>query len=427
MLATPPTSDRVAAAAAPLEARSAEPLPKLQSVDLDLGLLFDRGLDAIVVAELETGLIAMWNPAAERLFGYAAHEVIGQPIEILMDGGVGAVHRAGLDRYRRTGHGLIMDSGRPAEVPARTKFGEDVRVELSLSPIQSRGGRQYILGVIRDVTDRKRVELLGFELARVQAARAQAETAAAAREEFISIAAQQLRAPAARLRGIRQQVLRQLQSHGRIDSEVVEQLAGALDQECDKLVRFGGALADVKLIDAGQLAVTPIDADLAHVVRRCVTAARGRSAVHRFVLRGVSEVKARFDVVRIEEVVLHLLDNAVKYNPEGCLIDVWVGNPAPDLAQVIVRDHGVGIAPERRVRLFERYYRVRPEIPPSGAGLGLYLSRHLVERHGGVLDAAFPPTGGMKVTATIPTGEIASPVSRRHRKPSGPTGKTDWT
>jgi len=416
----PAHADTELVEAEPTERRVVEP------ANLDLGLLFERTLDAIVVADLETGTIVMWNAAAERLFGYTAADVLGQPIEMLMDGGVGAVHRAGLDRYKRTGHGLIIDSGKPAEVPARTKLGDDVRVELSLSPLQGPDGRRYVIGSIRDVTDRKRVELMGFELARVQAARRQAETAVAAREEFLSVAAQHLRAPAARLRGLRQQLVRQLQQPGGVETALVERLATALEQECDKLVRFGGALADLKLIDAGQLSVTPIDADLAHVVRRAVTSMRGRTAVHRFAVRGSTSLPARFDVVRIEEVVINLLDNAVRYNPEGCLIEVWLGRPSTSVAQLIVRDHGVGVTADKRGRLFERYYRVRPEIPPAGAGLGLYLSRQLVERHGGVIDATFPPTGGLKVTLTLPTGEVLGAVSRRKRRPSGPTGKTDW-
>src|SRR5262245_57366101 len=92
--------------------------------DFHLGVLFDRGLDAIVVADLDSGCIGLWNPAAERLFGYSAAEAVGQPIEILMDEGIGSVHHAGLNRYRTTGHGMIVDAGRPVEVPAVTRAGE---------------------------------------------------------------------------------------------------------------------------------------------------------------------------------------------------------------------------------------------------------------------------------------------------------------
>ena len=82
--------------------------------DLDVGVLFDRLLDAVIVARLSTGRIELWNPAAEKLFGFSAHEAIGQSIEIIMPAAIADVHRMGYERYLRTGHGLIIDAGAPA-------------------------------------------------------------------------------------------------------------------------------------------------------------------------------------------------------------------------------------------------------------------------------------------------------------------------
>src|SRR4051812_35491088 len=78
---------------------------------LQVGVLFDRLLDAVVTARLSPGRIGSWNPAAEKLFGYPAAEAIGQSIEILMPEPITEIHRAGLERYRRSGHGLIVDAG----------------------------------------------------------------------------------------------------------------------------------------------------------------------------------------------------------------------------------------------------------------------------------------------------------------------------
>src|SRR5438105_2087401 len=91
---------------------AASPEARLQPAEFSLGVLFDKGLDAVVVADLASGCIALWNPAAERMFGYSAEEAVGKPIEILMDEGIGSVHRAGLERYRHGGRGLIIDSGK---------------------------------------------------------------------------------------------------------------------------------------------------------------------------------------------------------------------------------------------------------------------------------------------------------------------------
>ena len=332
--------------------------------DFHLGVLFERGLDAVVVADLDSGCIVLWNPAAERLFGYSAGEAIGQPIEILMDEGIGAVHHAGLHRYRQSGHGLIMDAGKPVEVPAVTRSGEDIRVELTLSPLHADVPGRFVLGIMRDVTDRKRVELMQFELARVHNARSEAEAAIAARDEFLA--------------GV------------------------ATEHGFDKLERFARALVDLKLIDAGQLALHVEETDLVQVVRRSVGAARTRARGHRIVTRGASCVMTRCDAVRMAEVVDHLLDNALTHNPGGCLIDVCVRRPSRSQVEITVRDHGVGVAPEQRERLFERYYRASSGGAAAGAGLGLHLSRRLVELHGGSLVAVFPPAGGMALVATLP-------------------------
>jgi len=340
----------------------------LLPTDFQLGVLFERGLDAVVVADLQEGHIVLWNRAAERLFGYSAEEAVGRPLELLMADGIGHVHHAGMERYRRSGHGLIIDSGKPVEVPARTKYGEDIRVELRLSPVESKQGGSFVMGVLRDVTDRKRVELLQFELERVQTARHDVEAAVAGRDQFLT--------------------------------------SLATNPAVERLDRFARALVDLKLIDADQLTLHIEETDLALVVRQTVAAARPRSRDlgldHRLVTRGASCLLADCDPVRMAEVVDHLVDNAIVHNPSSCLIEARLIRPARDYVELSVRDHGVGIPPEARARLFERYYHGNARRCGTGAGLGLHLSRKLVELHGGSLDVSFPPTGGVCVTARLP-------------------------
>src|SRR5579859_4295162 len=132
-------------------------LTPLTPADLGIGRLFSEIRDAVVVGDATTGRIELWNPAAERLFGYTAEEAIGQPIEMLMPEAVRERHRAGLAHYRATGHGQLVDGGVPVEVPAARKDGRDITIELTLTPI--RGGvdeQRFVLAMIRDVTERRR-------------------------------------------------------------------------------------------------------------------------------------------------------------------------------------------------------------------------------------------------------------------------------
>ena len=120
---------------------------------LGLGTLFETMTDGIVVAEAHQATILLWNPAASRIFGYTKEEVIGQPLEILMPERMRDMHRAGLARFARTDHGPYVDSHTPVELPAMTKDGTEIAIELTLSKIDQIAGR-YVLAVIRDITVR---------------------------------------------------------------------------------------------------------------------------------------------------------------------------------------------------------------------------------------------------------------------------------
>jgi PAS domain S-box-containing protein len=127
----------------------------LSPADLGIGRLFDRVRDAVVVADAAAGRIVLWNPAAETVFGYTAEEAVGMSIEALVPASLKVRHRAGLANFSTTGHGVIIDGSGIVEVPALTNSGQQITVELSLSPIEdTRVGGRYALAIIRDVTER---------------------------------------------------------------------------------------------------------------------------------------------------------------------------------------------------------------------------------------------------------------------------------
>jgi diguanylate cyclase (GGDEF)-like protein/PAS domain S-box-containing protein len=130
--------------------------------DLGIGKLFEAVRDAVVVADAGTGRIVLWNPAASKIFGYSRTEALGLFVESLIPPGLRERHRAGLARYRETGSGRYVGSHTPLELPALRKGGEEIRVELSLGAIgpaeDEPGGGRYALAIIRDVTERKRME-----------------------------------------------------------------------------------------------------------------------------------------------------------------------------------------------------------------------------------------------------------------------------
>jgi PAS domain S-box-containing protein len=119
--------------------------------------------DAVIVADAKTQRIVLWNAAAAKMFGYSASEAPKMRVEELVPGPLKDAHRAGITRYAKTGHGRYIDSDAPLDLPAVRKNGQEIRVELSLSPIrpvhdEGDGEAQFVLAIIRDVTERKRAE-----------------------------------------------------------------------------------------------------------------------------------------------------------------------------------------------------------------------------------------------------------------------------
>ncbi len=131
--------------------------------DLGIGKLFETVRDAVIVADASTGRIVLWNPAASEIFGYSSSEALdGLDVEALVPERLKERHRAGLSRYHDTGHGPYIDSYAVLDLPAVRKGGEEIRVELTLSPIEplpeAEAEGRFVLAVVRDATERKEAE-----------------------------------------------------------------------------------------------------------------------------------------------------------------------------------------------------------------------------------------------------------------------------
>src|SRR5215213_1638420 len=128
---------------------------KLRPEDLGFGRLFERIRDAVIVADARTQRIILWNAAAAKMFGYSASEALELRVEALVPEPLKAAHRAGIARYAETGHGSYIDSDALLDLPAVRKNDEEIRVEISLSPIrqghETDGGEPgFVLAIIRD-------------------------------------------------------------------------------------------------------------------------------------------------------------------------------------------------------------------------------------------------------------------------------------
>jgi PAS domain S-box-containing protein len=142
--------------------------------DLGIGKLFDRVRDAVIVAEAKTERIVLWNPAAEKVFGYSIPEALEMRVEALVPGYLKAQHRTGMARYWETGRGAYIDSHTLLDLPAVKKNGEEISIELSLSPVGPVGDAngddddgRFVLAIVRDATERRRAEEASSRLAAI--------------------------------------------------------------------------------------------------------------------------------------------------------------------------------------------------------------------------------------------------------------------
>ncbi len=208
------------------------------------------------------------------------------------------------------------------------------------------------------------------------------------KDEFLSIAAHELRTPLAVLKGFVQTLLVQT-ARGK-GQELVEWQLEALqniDQATARLVELTEDLLDVTRLQAGRLAVQVDPTDLVALTRRVVTRLQMTTARHTLSLvTPLEHLVAQVDPRRMEQVLSNLIGNAIKYSPAGGSIEVTIGEEEQAHAALLcVSDHGIGIPAQQHLLVFGRFARAdnARAYGIGGTGLGLYLCRELVERHGG--------------------------------------------
>jgi signal transduction histidine kinase len=254
-----------------------------------------------------------------------------------------------------------------------------------------------------EIAARERAEeRLQVALAAEQAARREAEAALRLRDEFLSVAAHELKTPLTGLLGYAQLIQRQFARGGQANPERVRQALGAITGQAERLARLLGQLLDISRLEGGNLTLERQLTDLVALVGQAVSDVRAASERHPITLATPVALEARIDPLRLEQVLTNLLDNARKYSPGGGRIDVTLSRTDQGLAELTVRDYGLGIPPEKRAQIFERFYQAHAEGYGSGWGLGLYISHQIVALHGGEIRAEFPPDGGTRFIVRLP-------------------------
>jgi len=374
--------------------------------------LHDHVRDIILVIDADTGRIVEANRAAEQAYQYTRAELLELAIYDLRIEAPPSV----TDQMR-----VADRQGTLFEALHRRKDGSVFPVEVS-SRGETLADSRYLLSIIRDITERKHAE---DERERLLAATQQA---LATREEFLWVASHELRTPIT-IVSLQLHQLRRSIDRG----DVPDRLTASIEAALSHTERLGALVQ--RLLDASQLEsglrLDISEVNLADVVRSAVERVRAQTdATGIEVTVDVPAIAGRWDAVRLEQVLINLLSNALKYGLRqpvsvtarvegrrpasplgvGADLDGFAGGAGGKAARgddlevvhIEVRDRGIGMAPSETDRIFGKFERAVSTAHYGGLGLGLYISRQIVEAHRGWIEVESTPGRGSTFRATLP-------------------------
>ncbi len=334
-----------------------------------------------------TGRIETWNAGAEHTKGYTAQEIIGQHMSRFY---------TPEDIARGLPARLLSEAAREGRVESEgwrvRKDGTRFWADVVITALVDDAGR--LIGfakVTRDLTERLRAQQEQLRLAH-------AEEAVRLRDEFLSIAAHELRTP---LSAVQLQLQSLLERPEGMDARVRAKVERAC-RSGERLVTLVDTLLDVSRITTGSFSLSPTPFDLTEAVHEVVErfrehALRSGSVV---TVHAPGSLQGCWDRLRIEQVVTNLLANALKY-AAGTPVDLVLEGAEREVT-LRVSDAGPGIPESEWERLFERFERGAPMRHFGGLGLGLYVSRQIVEAHGGGIHLAHLGTKGAHFVIRLP-------------------------
>src|SRR5438105_4051974 len=284
---------------------------------LSFVLLFVHARDALVLADVASGRITRWNPAAEELFGYTLAQAVGRPIEMLMTPAVARLHHERVGHYLRTGETDILATRTPLGVPAVTSSGEEIRVELSMLPMEVPGVRAFsILFTFHDAGSEKCAELSALEASRAESARQETDARLRSCEALLRESPRDLERPVTRARRAAARMAR-VAADTETGPRRLALLAQVVESHAEGLQRSLDELADTAAIETGTFEVSTERVNLVPMVSRVVASARTRSSVHRLNFGAPQGLTAECDPRRIEGGMHDLIERAIRSNPRG--------------------------------------------------------------------------------------------------------------
>ena len=349
----------------------------------ELQQIIDTIPEGIVLMRADRSTIR--NHAADEILGRRAVEVaIGEQTAAprRLNGIPYAIEDTPVVRALRTGEVVIGEQ----MLVRNATTGMDTPVLISAAPVRRDGEIAAAVAVFQDISSLKALE--------------------AQRTEFFSVASHEIKTPITAIQ-LQLELAQRLQQSGKTE-RMAEMVRRALERTRDLAALVNDLLAASR-IDAGRFGLEPAEIDLAELVRDVVEAFPADETHPLQVSTPAGAVVVNADRRRLVETIENLLSNAVKYSPKGGAIDLDL-SVTDGRARLRVRDRGFGIPPEERPYIFQRFFRTSRAKALSGVGLGLYISREIVERHGGALELESTNESGSTFLVELPLDQTLAPT-----------------
>jgi two-component system sensor kinase FixL len=363
----------------------------LRTRESHLRSILDTVPDAMIVID-ERGVIQSFSSAAERLFGYSGPEAIGRNVSILMPEPDRTRHDSYLGRYTTTGERHIIGIGRI--VSGRRRDGSTFPMHLSIGEMQS-GGERYFTGFVRDLTEHQqtqaRLQELQSELVHVSRLSAMGEMASALAHELN----QPLSAISNYMKGSRRLLT------GSPDPNATK-IETALDRAAEQAMRAGQIIRRLRnFVSRGESEkrVESVSKLIEEAGALGLTGAREQGVLLRFDLDRDHDL-VLVDRVQIQQVLVNLFRNALEAMTNSARRELVAANTmvADDMIEISISDTGHGFAEGVEGHLFQTFFTTKE----TGMGVGLSISRSIIEAHGGRMHAESNASGGATFRFTLP-------------------------